>query len=254
MACPALVRIEGVVNIDGRLAVPRGISRNFIVASSSYFEVGRLARPDQYLKAMNVYRVSSQLHTVAMALYRQLTPLCNAGSSSELTRMRKHLFGSIRNQCSGRAGNLDVVAETALPDNISFPSVAGTDYPAVYLSPERAAMFRDLARITLPSDLWSYPLPTACHKVSPGSEAELRQLLVDRQMPVLVPKARVPRCPRTNRQIIANLVGVPHKPGFLRLIFDRRMANATEDRLNWARLPHGSHLGQLRVRPLEAIR
>eukprot|EP00972_Heterocapsa_arctica_P004750 704948-Heterocapsa_arctica.AAC.1 len=56
------------------------------------------------------------------------------------------------------------------------------------------------------------------------------------------------------RRIVAGLFTVPHKAESDILIIDRRPQNATEGRLRWAQLPHGSLLGQIRVRPTHHVR
>ena len=57
-----------------------------------------------------------------------------------------------------------------------------------------------------------------------------------------------------NRKLIAGLFGVHYKTGRLRLIVDRRPQNATEDRLCWETLPHGSMLSQLYLEPNQHVR
>ena len=67
-------------------------------------------------------------------------------------------------------------------------------------------------------------------------------------MAEFIPKDQVP-VDHNTRKLIAGLFGVHHKPGRLRLIVDRRLQNATEDRLCWETLPHGSMLAQLYLDP-----
>lgn len=160
-------------------------------------------------------------------------------------------------QGSERTQYLDQLATVALPvtaDCVSVPERAGAVDPTKYLSPERAKIMKDSSCLVLPEDEWPCPLPDVCHRVSPTEEARLRKLLIDSNMVGLVRAEEVPCCPVSGRRLVAGLFGVPHKPGFLRLIFDRRMANATEMRLFWSRLPYGSLLTQSRVGANQAVR
>ncbi len=56
------------------------------------------------------------------------------------------------------------------------------------------------------------------------------------------------------RKLLSGVFAVPHKPTADRFIFDRRVLNATEARLKWCSLPHGTQLTQVALGPSEQIR
>ena len=56
------------------------------------------------------------------------------------------------------------------------------------------------------------------------------------------------------RRLIAGLFNVKHKEVYDRLIIDRRPQIASEARLHWAKLPHGTLFAQIRIRPNQGLR
>ena len=89
--------------------------------------------------------------------------------------------------------------------------------------------------------------------ISPENEVVLRRLLVGAGMADIVPESEFPR-DKGKRKLLAGLFAVEHKPTSERLIIDRRPQNATERRLNWCKLPHGTLLTRLRLAPDEHVR
>ena len=89
--------------------------------------------------------------------------------------------------------------------------------------------------------------------VGKREEQVMRKLLIDSSMCVLLPEDQIPRT-SSGRKILSGLFCVPHKDHSDRLIFDRRPANATERRLKWCHLPHGTCFCSLKLKPGEDVR
>ena len=121
------------------------------------------------------------------------------------------------------------------------------------LPAELVAQLHDDNNLVLPTSEWPDPLPRPCLMISPSDERQLRHALVKCGLASLIPEEEV-AVGADFRKLIAGLFTVPHKPESDRLIIDRRPQNATEARLRWATLPHGSLLGQIRLEPHEDIR
>ena len=134
-----------------------------------------------------------------------------------------------------------------------MPSNAGVLDPCDYLTPLQCDVFSDLNCVVKPLSEWPEALPRPCHMVSKSDEQILRLAMLKTGMAEIIPEDHVP-VDHQNRKLIAGLFGMHHEPGRLRLIVDRRPQNATEDRLCWETLPHGSMLAQLYLDPGQQIR
>eukprot|EP00973_Karenia_brevis_P003779 521418-Karenia_brevis.AAC.1 len=82
---------------------------------------------------------------------------------------------------------------------------------------------------------------------------DLRHFLLKSKIAVLWDEAKVARRP-DGRPLLAGLFCVPHKETTDRMIFDRRPQNHAERRLGWCRLPLGSQLVRIKLRPDQDIR
>jgi len=89
--------------------------------------------------------------------------------------------------------------------------------------------------------------------VAPQHQFLVNSALLDSGMCILIPDEHVPRDTH-GKPLVGGLFCVAHKKDTDRLINDRRVLNATELRLNWARLPHGCLLCQLLVGEGEHVR
>ena len=115
---------------------------------------------------------------------------------------------------------------------------------------ERQKILADLSKVIVPESLWPSLLPRPCYWISRPDVTKLISLLLASGMAEVVEASAVPLDSR-GRYTVAGLFAVPHKAESDR---DRRPQNATEARLRWSELPHGSLLGQIRVRPDQHIR
>ena len=96
-------------------------------------------------------------------------------------------------------------------------------------------------------------VPRACHWLSVEGEDLLREKLVELGLAETVLAFEVPvDC--HGKALVSGLFCVPHKKESDRLIIDRRGPNAHESRLEWARLPHGSLLAQIRATAAQHLR
>jgi hypothetical protein len=124
--------------------------------------------------------------------------------------------------------------------------------------------------ITLPRNEWG-TIPKPCHRITKENEKLLINKIISINMGSLLSVREIQqqlypdsenrrRALRWFRQrgLGATLAGgwfsVAHKENFDRLIYDRRPANATESRLGWAQLPHGSLLTQVVLRGSRCLR
>ena len=89
--------------------------------------------------------------------------------------------------------------------------------------------------------------------VAPQHQLLVNSALLESGMCILIPDDQVPRNIH-GKPLVGGLFCVAHKKDTDRLINDRRVLNATELRLNWARLPHGCLLCQLLVGEGEHVR
>ncbi len=151
--------------------------------------------------------------------------------------------------------NVDEMVKTAkevVADRLSIPEEASTCDPLDFLSPERAAVFRNLLTEVAPL---KPPLPGAprpCHMLEAHSEVAVIGRLIKCGLVVLVPEGDLPR-DASGRTLVGGLFSVPHKPLTDRLINDRRALNFSERRLGWAELPHGSQLCSLVLHADETV-
>ena len=89
--------------------------------------------------------------------------------------------------------------------------------------------------------------------IGPVEELLLIRRMLHSKMGTLTLEEDVARLP-DNSILRGGWFCVPHREGRLRLIHDRRPANAVEVTLPWATLPHGTDFCKLVVGPSESIR
>ena len=106
-------------------------------------------------------------------------------------------------------------------------------------------VYNDLNSLVLPEDEWG-AIPWPCVMIGKDKEMGFYQRLISSKMAVLVHESHVPRGPG-NRKLLSGVFVVAHKADSDRLVFDRRLQNATEARLQWAKMPHGKLFCQLRL-------
>ena len=157
-----------------------------------------------------------------------------------------------------RASDVDAVmadmATAALevdPKRVSVPQKAGGLCPSKYLTSSQSSIYtnRESRVLDPPPSI----LPKCCLMVSPDNEGVLREILLKSGMCVLIKEADIERRP-DGRLLLSGLFAVPHKADRDRLIVDKRPPNAGETRLKWARLPLGSQMCHLLLRPSQHIR
>jgi hypothetical protein len=129
------------------------------------------------------------------------------------------------------------------PDNVAMPESAGAMDPSPFLTTEQLEVRNNMRQILKDREEWeNAPLP--CHKVPPDLELRMAARLLDTSMAVLVESALLPRTVG-GRILVGGLFGVPKSSGKIRLIFDRRPQNFTEERVNWSLLPSAAQLGRI---------
>jgi hypothetical protein len=108
-------------------------------------------------------------------------------------------------------------------------------------------------RVLRDPDVERGPLPRPCHRVSPAEETKLRLRLLATGMARLIHIDEIPLGP-TGKPLVGGLFAVPKDADKDRLIYDRRVQNHGEHRLNWLNLPNASLLCQLRLEDGEYLR
>ena len=132
------------------------------------------------------------------------------------------------------------MAQDVVPEQVSLPEVAGRLRTAEMMCPERAKVFKDLSVIKLESDALPACSTKACHKIDKDTEVDFIRSLLRREMVVLIEESEIERHPVSGQLLKGGFFAVPHKPGRLRLIYDRRPQNELESDLSesWLHLPH----------------
>ncbi len=148
------------------------------------------------------------------------------------------------------------IAQGVEVDKISVPAKAGLLRTADMMAPERAKVFKDLRSIILPSEDVPRVAIKACHKIDAEEELRFVQLLLDRNMGVLICEDDIDRHPVSQQLLRGGVFAVPHKPGKLRLIYDRRAQNELEKCLadEWLWLPHGSQYCDMLLDKRQGVR
>jgi hypothetical protein len=144
---------------------------------------------------------------------------------------------------------------TAIPvntDRIALPERAGTVDPGMHLPPERRRVFRDLARLKLPEAEWG-TLPRPCHRVPKSQETKLARNLLTSEMCVLIAEEDLPRT-SWGAILSGGLFAVVKDSEQDRLIFDRRVENATVRKLKWLSLPAGACFTNMWLERGESLR
>jgi hypothetical protein len=146
---------------------------------------------------------------------------------------------------------VEALTTAALPvdlERISLPSLGATCRPELHLLEPRRTQFCNVLRETNPVNEPLPPLTRPCHRIDPADEKLLIRKLLDRKMCVLLPEAAIPK-DTTGNVLRGGLFCVKHKAESDRLINDRRVLNSLEEHLQWARLPLGTQLCRLFLRP-----
>ena len=144
-------------------------------------------------------------------------------------------------------------AKDVTADRVALRAPGPLCDPRLHLKGEQKRVYEDYENVTLPMSDWPDPLPRKCHKISPTEELKLARAILRCGMGSLVPESLAFRDQR-GRVVSAGWFGVDHKQHVVRLIQDRRPANAIERRLGWAELPGGEQLAQLVLGNDEEVR
>ena len=214
---------------------------------------------DKAVSDLGPYQVPDLQLQAATNLYEELRDFCRVKSEEGWSRGRKTLHEAINSLVArelipgSSCKPPEASAKAVDPARISLPERAAVCKPEDFLCKERRAVLKDLRSIILPERGWPHPLPQPCHWITRADEVRLRASLLRSGMAEVISADRVPRDSR-GRRIVAGLFTVPHKVESDRLIIDRRPQNATESRLMWSELPHGSLLGQIRLSPKSHLR
>ena len=186
-----------------------------------------------------------------MDLFGEFTHFSRVRAIEGWPRGRKTLLEAIQQledtQFIGAHSNpKSTPAQEIDPSRLSLPEKAAVYDPAQHLTSSQREILADLSRIVLPPCDQPRVVPRACHWLSAEGEDLLREKLVEIGLAEPVLAFEVPvDC--HGKALVSGLFCVPHKKESDRLIIDRRGPNAHESRLEWARLPHGSLLAQIRV-------
>ena len=227
------------------------VAAEWLITWFNYHELGCPKSETDFRHGMGPYHVSEVQHLACERLVEQLARVTRCTAAEAWTRGRKTLLEAIQSLAAagpfGNADPLNLPAQSVNPDRISVPKVAGISRPEDLLAPERAEVLKHYDQILLPKHRLPAELPNSCHWVAEGDEPTLRKRLFAAGMVVACPAAEVPSY--GGRALTAGLFTVPHKQSSDRLIIDRRPANATERRLQWAHLPSGVQFGQIRIPP-----
>jgi hypothetical protein len=246
---------ESVVQLQARQAAWN--ITEWLLCIYTYYECGCPKSPQQYLNTIGPYKVSEQQVNSAHVLYESIHPLCQLRPSEGWTRGRKSLIEALSDlthkeiKPGQTVSPRQTTAKYVDPDRISVPEKAGGVDPIKLLCPERQKILKDLSVLVLPEDQWPV-LPRGCYMIARTREAEFRRLLLKHEMAVLIPEDEVPRDYK-GRKLLSGAFCVEHKIESDRLIFDRRCQNATERRLHWCSLPHGTCFTRLRLRTDEEL-
>ena len=124
------------------------------------------------------------------------------------------------------------------------------------LCPERAEVFADLRCLELEDEEITRVKIRSCHRIDREDEIRFVRSMVQRKMCVLIEEHEVARHPLTGEMLKGGFFGVPHKPGKMRLIYDRRPANSLERNLSpdWLALPHGTQFCEIELKRHEGLR
>ena len=231
----------------------------WLVALLTYYELGCPKFTTQLVNALGSWQVSTRQNIAILELFEGTIPFCRAQPSEDWSRGRKTLYDTISSFYSNDVvvGDVsscnNVAARQVRNEHISLPSTAGILDPCTALCPERQRVLKDMRQIIKPEEQWPDPLPRPCFMVDPAEEQGLRVRLVGCGLASLLAENEVPT-DSYGRKLLAGVFAVPHKSDSDRLIFDRRLQNATEHRLQWCTLPHGSQLTQIRLEANEHVR
>ena len=189
----------------------------------------------------------------------------SGGEIPALGRGRARLAESLRSgpRCpyvrssSNADAALATVAKDVELERIALPPKAAIIEPSEVIlqgrNPERAAIVKDLRQLEYPFSNWPCATLKPCHRIGVDDEIKFARILVEKGMGHLVPDQEVPRGP-DGKALVGGWFGVDHTRNRLRLIFDRRPKNATEQGLDWVDLPSGSQLIHVELEPGETIR
>ena len=237
---------------------------NLLVAMLSFVEMGcpRGFAPVQFPSG----ELSAEQEAIARRLHVHAEEFCAAsgGPIPSTGRGRARLQEMIlatgcRYNEGGRkakACSTVTIAQQVIPEQVSLPRHAGHLRGVDVMCPERASVFRDLSCLELDrTDLPSTRV-RSCHKMSSEDELRFIKMMLQKEMCVLIEEECVARHPVSGNLLKGGFFGVPHKPGKMRLIYDRRVANSLERDLSplWLSLPHGSQFCSMSLEPHQGVR
>ena len=227
------------------------------LALFSFYECRNPKSPSKILSRLRRWQVSAEQDQAARELFEGTVPFCRLRVTEPLARGRKALAVALARLSGPSLGQpcpaKIVGAKSVNIDRVKIPDVAGLCDPSEVLQGRRLRQYMNYESLWLDPRLWKYPLPKPCLMISPADERRLRPLLVRSGMAVLVEDNDVLRTP-AGRKVLSGLFCVEHKAASDRIIFDRRPQNRTEERLNWANLPHGTLLCRILLRDHQHIR
>jgi hypothetical protein len=197
-------------------------------------------------------RLVDTIHEQALSFARLRYTQSQLGRGAKQIAERIHKL--IVNSYSGvKVTDLEHLAESALsvkPERVALPEIGATCDPGTILKGQQLYEFNNMIHNIPVTPLG--PVPKPCHKIAACDEIIMNYKLLSNGMAVLIPLDRVPRdC--SGALLKGGLFAVVHKTAFDRLINDRRPLNMFELRLAWAKLPHGSQLTQIIVKPDEVV-
>ena len=267
----ALAEEEGFVS-GKRFATKRELRRrrarqlaNLLVCLSNFYEMGAPRGSGPMHFAVRPLSTAQEAAAARFLADAEAFGASSGGDISAAGRGRAKLNdlileASSRYSEAGRrlrnCGQVSTVALEVRPEQVSLPTRAGHLRGCEVMCPERAAVFRDLSKLELPPDEISSARIRACHKIGKSEEIDFVKTLLTKGMAVLLEEDEIARHPLSQEMLRGGFFGVPHKPGRMRLIYDRRPANAIEKELSssWLCLPHGSQFCELVLAPNEGIR
>ena len=155
-------------------------------------------------------------------------------------------------------------AEWIDPNIMAIPTSGGTLDPQKFLTASQYEQYADPQCIPKSPTIYD-DLPRPCHRVAPADEDVVMGRLLAADLAVIAPESILPkvrvrkhivkgpsRYSKVTRSVlVGGLFGLtkPQKrkgdPKKQRIIFDRRVQNATEDRVSWIRLPAAAQLVHL---------
>ena len=226
----------------------------------SWLALGSPRHESEFEPTVSVYRSGASVQTLARRLLVEVKGFCGSGAAlrgpacagraevlQHLEKFEKLPYGSSNEWVLPSTNARPVVAS-----RVAMPSRAGSVDTLKHLPPEYRTVVQDLSKLVLPEDRWPNPLPRSCHLIDQAEEVKLTRLLLEREMGVLLPESSLPRGPK-GQLVLGGFFVVPKDSEHDRLIYDRRMGNATCKRLHWLHLPSAASLKKMKLKPGEVL-